>query len=146
MAGVTTFRLWAAARAFLAVLAAACACSPAGAFDGKTLLVAGDENFPPYEFVDVLDGESVYRGFNVDLLKAVALTTGYEIRFVPLPWSDALRALERGEVDAIGGMKYDREREKIYDPKNLSYPIPSASLVSKRTNCGGPIAAMVRLR
>ena len=31
-------------------------------------------------------------------------------------------------------------------PKNLSYPIPSASLVSKRTNCGGPIAAMVRLR
>ena len=32
------------------------------------------------------------------------------------------------------------------NPKNLSYPIPSASLVSKRTNCGGPIAAMVRLR
>ena len=121
MGGVNTFwfravaRLAETARAFLIVLAAFCACSPAGAFDQKILLVAGDENFPPYEFVDVIDGESVYRGFNVDLLKAVALTTGYEIRFVPMPWSDALRALERGEVDAIGGMKYDRGREKIYD-------------------------------
>jgi threonine dehydratase len=36
--------------------------------------------------------------------------------------------------------------KELFEPKNLSYPIPSASLVSKRTNCGGPIAAMVRLR
>ena len=67
MGGVNTFwfravaRLAETARAFLIVLTAFCACSPAGAFDQKILLVAGDENFPPYEFVDVIDGESVYR-------------------------------------------------------------------------------------
>jgi len=83
--------------------------------DEQVLIVAGDENFPPYEFVDVIDDIQVYRGFNVDLLKAVALSTGYEIQFRPMPWADALKALERGEVDAVGGMKYDGERDKTYD-------------------------------
>ncbi|MDF2874516.1 MAG: transporter substrate-binding protein [Sporomusa sp.] len=81
----------------------------------RILVVAGDENFPPYEFVDVIDGAKVYRGFNVDLLKAVALSTGYEIQFRPMPWAEAIKALDRGEVHAVGGMKYNTEREKLYD-------------------------------
>ncbi|SCM80871.1 putative Periplasmic substrate-binding histidine kinase [uncultured Sporomusa sp.] len=83
--------------------------------DHRVLIVAGDENFPPYEFVDSIDGSQVYRGFNVDLLKAVALSTGYEIQFRPLPWAEAMRALDRGEVHAVGGMKYNSERDKRYD-------------------------------
>ncbi|MDF2571181.1 MAG: transporter substrate-binding protein, partial [Sporomusa sp.] len=83
--------------------------------ESRVLIVAGDENFPPYEFIDVIDGVQVYRGFNVDLLKAVALSTGYEIQFRPMPWADALKALERGEVHAVGGMKYNYERDKVYD-------------------------------
>ena len=83
--------------------------------DHRTLIVAGDENFPPYEFVDTIDGAQVYRGFNVDLLKAVALSTGYEIQFRPLPWAEAMQALDRGEVDAVGGMKYTADRDKRYD-------------------------------
>ncbi|HWR45941.1 transporter substrate-binding domain-containing protein [Sporomusa sp.] len=83
--------------------------------ENRVLVVAGDENFPPYEFVDVIDDEKVYRGFNVDILKAVALSTGYEIQFRPMPWAEALKALDRGEVHAVGGMKYNTEREKLYD-------------------------------
>ncbi|MGL5512634.1 MAG: transporter substrate-binding domain-containing protein, partial [Sporomusa sp.] len=86
--------------------------------DNRILVVAGDENSPPYEFVDVIDGAKVYRGFNVDLIKAVALSTGYEIRFRPMPWVDAIKALERGEVDAVEGMKYNPERELMYDFSN----------------------------
>lgn len=81
----------------------------------RVLVVAGDENFPPYEFVDIIDGAEVYRGFNVDILKAVALSTGYEIQFRPMPWTDALKALDRGEVHAVEGMKYNSERDKIFD-------------------------------
>lgn len=86
--------------------------------EDRILVVAGDENFPPYEFVDVIDGAEVYRGFNVDLIKAVALSTGYEIRFRPMPWVDAAKALERGEVDAVKGMKYNTERKLMYDFSN----------------------------
>jgi signal transduction histidine kinase len=81
----------------------------------RVLVVAGDENFPPYEFLDIIDGVEVYRGFNVDILKAVALSTGYEIQFRPMPWAEALKALERGEVQAVGGMKYNQERLRLYD-------------------------------
>lgn len=81
----------------------------------KTIIVAGDAHFPPYEFVDEVDGSKVYRGFNVDIVKAIALQTGYEIEFKPMTWSDALEALDKGEVDAIQGMKYNEDRALKYD-------------------------------
>ncbi len=70
--------------------------------------VAGDNNFPPYEFV-VVDG--VYKGFNVDLLKAISIATGINFEFVPLSWENAYKALENGEVDLIQGMKESKERK-----------------------------------
>lgn len=81
----------------------------------KTIIVAGDNNFPPYEFIEDVDGNKVYRGFNVDIVKAIALQTGYEIEFKPMTWNDALNALDNGEVDAIEGMKYAADRTVKYD-------------------------------
>lgn len=81
----------------------------------KKITVAGDAQFPPYEFVDYIDGKQEYRGFNVDILKALGLETGYEIDFQPMVWADALAALDKGQVDVIEGMKYDRSRVQKYD-------------------------------
>jgi polar amino acid transport system substrate-binding protein len=81
----------------------------------KIITVAGDANFPPYEFLDERDGLKVYRGFNIDLIRAVIETTDYELQFLPLPWEEALRALQEGRVDAVGGMKYDAERAHYFD-------------------------------
>ena len=108
---VTRWRFWVC----LVVLHVFTSPGSFGATESKELVVAGDDSFPPYEFMDMVGGERTYRGFNADLLKAIALTTGYEIRFVPLSWSEAIKALDRGDVDAIGGMKYNRERQKHYD-------------------------------
>ena len=60
------------------------------------LRVAGDNNFPPFEFVD--QGE--YRGFNVDLMHALEVELGIPIRLFLMPWSAARAALERGDVIA----------------------------------------------
>lgn len=100
---------------FLLVTVTAISFCQADPLEKKVLVVAGDEHFPPYEFVDDINGSKIYRGFNVDIIKSIALYTGYEIQFRPMPWAEALDALDRGEVDAISGMKYDQEREKIYD-------------------------------
>ena len=86
-----------------------------GFLEKRTIIIAGDAHFPPYEFVDEVDGNKVYRGFNVDIVKAIALQTGYEIEFKPMTWSDALEALDKGDVDAIEGMKYDDNRAQKYD-------------------------------
>ena len=109
------YRIWLVMLLVGSFVCGATAQTAAGRGETPLLIVAGDDNFPPYEFIDHIDGAEVYRGFNVDLLKAVALSTGYEIQFRPMPWADAVKALERGEVHAVGGMKYNSEREKLYD-------------------------------
>ncbi|MFY0546203.1 transporter substrate-binding domain-containing protein [Brevibacillus sp. H7] len=73
--------------------------------------VAGDNSFPPFEFLQ----NGTYQGFNVDILNSVSIETGVSFEFHPMPWNEALQALEKGEVDAIQGMKYSRERAKIYE-------------------------------
>ncbi|MEG0371573.1 MAG: transporter substrate-binding domain-containing protein [Clostridium sp.] len=77
----------------------------------KVIRIGGDNNYPPYEFVDT---NNVYKGFNVDIMRAAAAEVGYDIEFVPLKWSEAIRALENGEVDAIQGMNKIEDREKKF--------------------------------
>lgn len=77
----------------------------------KTIYVAGDNSFPPYGFVDN-NGE--YKGFNVDIMKAIALESDLDIVFTPMPWKDALVALDNGKVQAIQGMTSSDARAKKY--------------------------------
>lgn len=73
--------------------------------------VAGDSNFPPYEFVD---DKGNYRGFNVDIMEAIEEAIGVEIQLLPMRWSDAILALERQQIDAIQGMSKIPSREEKY--------------------------------
>jgi len=73
--------------------------------------VAGDSQFPPYEFVDA---DGVYKGFNVDMLKAISLVTGLEFEFFPMKWEDAYYSIERGQADIIQGMKESEERKSKF--------------------------------
>lgn len=75
--------------------------------DIETYRVAGDIQFPPYEY---LDTDGTYKGFNVDLLKAISLVTGMEFQFIPMKWEDAFHSIERGQADIIQGMKESEER------------------------------------
>lgn len=79
------------------------------------IIIGGDENYPPYEFVDE-NGD--YRGFNVDIIRALALELGIDIRFEPMSWKDVMIALENGEIDAIQGMSFSEERAKRYEFSN----------------------------
>ncbi|KUO76591.1 MAG: hypothetical protein APF77_16855 [Clostridia bacterium BRH_c25] len=74
--------------------------------------VAGDNNFPPYEYVDE---NKNYVGFNVDIMRAIALSTGVEVYFYPMTWNEAGGKLVDGDVDIIQGMKYTKERDRYYD-------------------------------
>ncbi|NPV70139.1 MAG: transporter substrate-binding domain-containing protein [Firmicutes bacterium] len=78
----------------------------------RVVRMAGDNNFPPFEFVSA-SGE--YKGFNVDIMRAIALELGLDLELVPMPWASARDALELGFVDAIQGMKYSRERDQVLD-------------------------------
>ncbi|MFA9424016.1 MAG: transporter substrate-binding domain-containing protein [Sedimentibacter sp.] len=78
----------------------------------ETIKVAGDIKFPPYEF---LDSDGIYKGFNVDLLKAISLVTGMEFEFIPMKWEDAFYSVERGQADMIQGMKESDNRRTMFN-------------------------------
>lgn len=82
---------------------------------GRGYIIGGDENFPPYEFVVDIGGVRTYRGFNVDIMRAVALQTGIEIELRPMTWAAAITALDVGQLDAVQGMKQDAQRSLKYD-------------------------------
>lgn len=79
--------------------------------EGHVIRIAGDKHFPPFEYVTE---SGSYIGFNVDIINAVSIETGLFFEFYPMTWNEALLALENGEVDAIQGMKYSKERAQRY--------------------------------
>ena len=96
-----------------------------------TIRVAGDNNYPPYEYVDEY---GTYKGFNVDIMNAISIELGLDIDLVPMEWNDAVEALERKEVDLIQGIYRTEEREEKFlfaDPIVVS---SQAIFVMKNTN------------
>lgn len=97
------------------------------------LRIAGDINYPPFEFMS--EGDSLtYRGYNVDVLHAIAIETGIEIEFVPLTWNEAKKALLQGEVDAIQGMIKTSSRESLFSFSDAYYMSKQVIFVSKDVN------------
>ncbi len=79
--------------------------------DSEIYRVAGDRQFPPYEYVD---SDGVYKGFNIDILKAISFVTGMEFEFLPMRWEDVYNSIDRGQADIIQGMKESEERKNKF--------------------------------
>lgn len=97
----------------------------------QTIKVAGDNNYPPYEYVDK---NGIYKGFNVDVMRAIALELGIEIELIPMNWSNAINALETGKVDAIQGMIKSDSRDITFDFSNALLTNAQAIFVLKEKN------------
>lgn len=78
----------------------------------ETIRIAGDINYPPYEYVDE---NGIYKGFNVDIMRAIAIDLGIDIEIIPMKWDEALLALQKGEIDAIQGMTRSGIRQEKFD-------------------------------
>ncbi len=78
----------------------------------RTLRVGGDQDFPPYEFVD-RNGEPA--GFDVELFEAVAQAMDLKVVLELGPWEETRRRLEEGQLDAVVGMHYSAERDEKLD-------------------------------
>ena len=78
-------------------------------FEQKTIIVGGDEYFPPFEYIDT---NGVYKGFNIDFMHAIAIEMGLDIEIQPMKWKTVKVALEEGRIDAIQGVTYTYSREK----------------------------------
>lgn len=78
----------------------------------KPILRASEIAYPPYEYLEE-DGRP--NGFTVELTRAIAREMNMDIRIRPGPWSDILKQLERGKIDAVQGMFYSPDRDLKFD-------------------------------
>ncbi len=82
----------------------------------RTVLIGGDNNYPPYEYLNEQGHPS---GFNVDIIQAVAKVMGLRLNLGLGPWNDVRQDLEHGRLDALSGMYYSDERARMV---NFSEP------------------------
>ncbi|MEW5735899.1 MAG: transporter substrate-binding domain-containing protein [Thermodesulfobacteriota bacterium] len=78
----------------------------------RRIVVGGDHNFPPYEY---LDENGRPTGYNVDLTRAVAQEMGLDIEIRLGPWVKVRQELARGDIDVLQGMFYSPERGRTFD-------------------------------
>lgn len=78
----------------------------------KTIIVGGDKDYPPYEF---LDANGKPAGYNVDLTRAIAEVMGLQIEFRLGGWSEQLRDLKEGTIDLLQGISWSEQRAAQID-------------------------------
>lgn len=88
-------------------------------FPNRTIVIGGDYNFPPYEFLDK-DGNPA--GYNVEMSQAIAETMGIDIEIILGGWDDMRNGLNAGEIDVLQGMTITEDRQKIisFSPPNVT--------------------------
>ncbi|MFW5856337.1 MAG: transporter substrate-binding domain-containing protein [Planctomycetota bacterium] len=84
----------------------------------RTLRAGGDENYPPYEFLDETGQPA---GFNIDVFRAVCAILDLEATIELGPWSRVREDLESGDIDLITGMYFspDRDEEVDFSPPHI---------------------------
>ncbi len=77
----------------------------------RTLRIGGDWNYPPYSYI----AEDQPLGLDMEMARAVGQALNVDVEIWQGSWGDVRRWLEEGSIDAVAGMAYSEEREKIYD-------------------------------
>ena len=80
--------------------------------ESRPFIIGTELDYPPYSFLNE-EGEST--GFNVELTRAIAEVMELDVEIKIKPWGEIRKALETGKINAISGMYYSEERDKLID-------------------------------
>lgn len=97
--------------ALLGCLACLLSLMAASSALAQPVVVASDENLPPFSFVE----NGKVKGVDVDMLREAARRTHVELDIQPMPWKRVLQALRQGEVPLAMPLFRTPEREAFAD-------------------------------
>jgi signal transduction histidine kinase/CheY-like chemotaxis protein len=101
--------------------------------DRQEIVFAGQESYPPFEFVHQRRGE--YTGMAIELIRWMATEFGFNAVFHPMPFASAQKAVEDGEADALTGIFTSEERRKRFDFTQEVFAVPASIFVkTERTD------------
>jgi len=107
---------------------------------GRVIVVGGNRDYPPYEF---LDAQGKPAGYNVDLTLAIAEAMGMRVEIRLGSWAELRGALREGRLDALQGMSHSeaRSEEVAFAPPHAQ--INHAIFARRGTT---PVASLAGLR
>lgn len=80
-------------------------------------ITVGVDEWVPFRIMD----EDMYRGIDFDLWKIIEDKLNITVKFERYPWGRSLYKLEKGEIDAMSGVAYTRERAINYVFSDIPY-------------------------
>lgn len=80
--------------------------------NAHVIVVGGNSNYPPYQFIDK-NGQPA--GYIVDLTKAIASVMGMKVDIRLGDFGEILKELESGRIDILEGLSYSESRTQHYD-------------------------------
>ncbi len=83
----------------------------AGAVEDRPIIFAGDQDYPPYEFLK--NGRP--EGASADLVKAIGTVLERPVELRLMKWSEAQKSVLDGTSDVLTIFGKNEEREKLYD-------------------------------
>ncbi len=92
------------------------------------IIVGGDRDYPPYEFIDRNGNPN---GYNVELTRAIAEGMGMRVQFRLGGWAEMRSALQSGKIDVLQGMSYSDERSGEVD-FSLPHTIVNHAVFARR--------------
>jgi polar amino acid transport system substrate-binding protein len=106
---MNTVKLTLLALLLLCILPASAPAAEMDVASQPVIVVGGDRDYPPYEFLDK-DGQPA--GYNVDLTRAIADVMGMKVEFRFGGWSEMRNALLNGSVGVLQGISYSEDRTR----------------------------------
>jgi len=118
-------------RLIVTVLAIAIVLSLSGGIlsyaQSEKYVVATSADWPPFEWVD---GNGNYVGFDMDVMRAIAIIEGYEIEIRDIGFDALIPALKAGKVDILAaGLEITPERTEVLDCSDHYWEIDQGVLV-----------------
>ncbi|HNR65942.1 MAG TPA: transporter substrate-binding domain-containing protein [Atribacterota bacterium] len=82
----------------------------------EKIIVGTSADWPPFEWVD---SNNNFVGFDMDLLKVIAKSNGYDVEILDIGFDSLIPALQSGKVDLLAaGMTLTEERAAVADASN----------------------------
>lgn len=100
----------------------------------RILLIGGDHDFPPFEFLDEKGQPS---GFDVELFQKISEVLNFRYSIELSPWAEIRNKVERGQLDVVMGQMVSKERAE-----KVSFGLPHSMMsygifVHKNSNISG---------
>lgn len=113
-------------RVFLTWIACLAFASPLLGAEKEVYIVGLDAAFPPFTWVE----QGQFRGFDVEVIRAIAELQGFRVEFRDLPWATIITALAQGKIDIIAsGLTLTCERDQVVDFSLPYWEVDQAVLV-----------------